>query len=78
MFPTHEDFEHLAMIEKNSGKFPHWMVSKIRNGPMKKLFLDGIVNRDRLENIKGVEDMKSVNEIFMGQDELLDLLLRCL
>ena len=45
LFPTYEDYEHLAMIEKNSGKFPHWMVSKIRNGWIRKLFLDGYVDR---------------------------------
>jgi hypothetical protein len=25
LFPTHENFEHLAMIEKISGKIPSWM-----------------------------------------------------
>lgn len=28
LFQTHNDFEHLILIEKNSGKFPYWMIRK--------------------------------------------------
>lgn len=28
LFETHADPEHLYMIQKNSGYFPHWMISK--------------------------------------------------
>lgn len=27
-FSTHESYEHLSMIEKNSGNVPHWMAIK--------------------------------------------------
>ncbi len=28
LFPTHENYEHLAMIEKVSGCIPKWMANR--------------------------------------------------
>ena len=60
MFPTHEDIEHLGMIEKNSGKFPHWMVAKARESYIRKSFLDGTINEDRIEHYENVVGFKKV------------------
>lgn len=40
-FPTHENLEHLAMIEKSSGPFPQWMIRDCRNS-LKKHFVSEI------------------------------------
>jgi len=32
MFPTHENIEHLAMIEKIAGPIPNWMTKNTSNG----------------------------------------------
>ena len=32
LFPTHENIEHLAMIEKISGPIPKWMTQNTSNG----------------------------------------------
>ncbi len=37
LFPTHDDQEHLCMIEKICGKFPEWMISKGLSS-VKKIF----------------------------------------
>ena len=29
-FPTHENLEHLALMEKTSGPFPYWMASQAK------------------------------------------------
>ena len=36
LFPTHDDQEHLCMIEKICGNFPNWMISKGNN--IRKIF----------------------------------------
>jgi hypothetical protein len=51
------------MIEKNSGKYPHWMIQKINVPSLKKLFRDGQVNEDKLEHIENVIGLKKVDEI---------------
>jgi hypothetical protein len=63
-FPTHEDEEHLAMIEENSGKYPNWMIQKTQNSSLKKLFRDGYINRDKLEHIENVIGLKKVGDVF--------------
>ena len=32
LFPTHENIEHLAMIEKIAGPIPKWMTQNTSNG----------------------------------------------
>jgi hypothetical protein len=48
------------MIEKNSGKYPHWMIQKINVPSLKKLFRDGQVNEDKLEHIENVIGLKKI------------------
>ena len=31
LFPTHENVEHLALMEKMSGSFPKWMIDQARD-----------------------------------------------
>jgi hypothetical protein len=47
-YPTHEDEEHLAMIEKSCGKYPNWMIQKTQNSTLRKLFRDGYINQDKI------------------------------
>jgi len=37
-FPTHENYEHLAMIEKTSGMIPKWMAEKAENDKLSHNF----------------------------------------
>lgn len=48
LFPTHSDEEHLAMIEKSCGKYPHWMIQKAHDNTLRKLFRDGYINQDKI------------------------------
>ena len=41
LFPTHSDCEHLVMINKNSGRFPQWMVNKTGPAGLRRLFREG-------------------------------------
>ena len=60
MFPTHADEEHLAMIEKSSGKYPNWMIQKTNITCLKKLFRDGYINQDKIEHIENIIGLKTV------------------
>lgn len=37
-FPTHDNYEHLAMIEKVSGSIPRWMASETSEEKLKEHF----------------------------------------
>ena len=78
LFPTHEDTEHLGMIEKNSGKFPNWMIAKARERNAQKAFLDGSINEDRIEHIENIIGFKTMDDIFRHYPLLADLIKRCL
>ena len=39
-FPTHEDYEHMAMIEKMFGKVPRWMAERCSTELQKNFILD--------------------------------------
>lgn len=43
LFATHSDCEHLVMMEKNSGRFPQWMINKTTSSGLRKLFRDGFI-----------------------------------
>lgn len=61
MFPAYDDREHIAMIEKNSGKFPSWMLNKIPSShPERKLFMDGFVNQQKLEHVEEIIGMQII------------------
>jgi serine/threonine protein kinase len=49
LFPTHSDSEHLVMIEKNSGKFPQWMINKTGSSSLRRLFRDGAIHEPEAE-----------------------------
>ena len=40
LFPAHEDYEHLAMIEKLFGKIPEWMADRCDNDLSKNFIFD--------------------------------------
>jgi len=40
LFPTYEDYEHIAMIEKLRGKIPFWMANNCKNDNKKYFLLD--------------------------------------
>ena len=46
------------MIEKNSGKFPHWMVYKTRDSYLRRIFLDGQIDENRIAHIENVIGFK--------------------
>lgn len=59
MFPTHDDIEHLAMIEKNCGRYPNWMIENAGKGTgMRRVFEDGLINQDKVERIENVIGLK--------------------
>lgn len=49
------------MIEKNSGKYPNWMIQKCQISSLKSLFLDGYINQDKIERIENVIGLKNVD-----------------
>lgn len=60
-FPTHDDVEHLAMIEKSCGRFPPDMIEKIpRDSSLRKLFSEGLINQNRVEHIENVVGLKTL------------------
>lgn len=66
------------MIEKNSGKYPNWMIQKTQVSNLKKLFRDGYINQDRIEHIENVIGLKTVEDVFASYPPLIDLIRRCL
>lgn len=47
-FQTHDNYEHLAMIEKSSGTFPQWMVSRA-DSEMDKYFRRSPSHSEKVE-----------------------------
>jgi len=39
LFPTHEDYEHIAMIEKLCGRVNKWMIDRCDNNDLFKNFI---------------------------------------
>jgi hypothetical protein len=37
------------MMEKNSGKFPQWMINKCGYSELRKIFRDGAISRNQAE-----------------------------
>lgn len=62
-FPTHSDEEHLAMIEKNCGWFPSWMIENIprEESSLQRLFSHGRVDDRRVEHIENVIGLKNLD-----------------
>lgn len=66
LFPTHSDPEHLVMIEKNSGLFPGWMVTKTTSLELRRLWTRGKAiseqeadrQLEHWENIRGLSWMR--------------------
>ncbi len=61
LFPTHDDAEHLVMIEKNSGRVPQWMINKTASSSLRRLFRDGSIceceaerQLSHMENVRGM------------------------
>jgi len=78
-FDTHENNEHLAMIEKQCGPIPKWMADKSKASKIAKYLItaskeEGVVERtgkrlrwpqaaQKAESIKHVEDMLLIDDI---------------
>lgn len=64
LFSTHENLEHLCMMEKCSGPFPQWMVE----GKVAKQFFhsDGRLKNEKLSrhSLEDIRAMKTLSEIF--------------
>ena len=87
-FPTHENYEHLAMIEKSSGRIPQWMGQRAENGLDKNFsnqknkqgsYFDWPKASSSSESEKRVKGMKIVKDLIQNdQPELVDLINKCL
>jgi dual-specificity kinase len=76
-FETHENLEHLRMMEKHAGPFPEWMIN--RSSEFRDSFQNGRISaRGSASSLQRVARMKTLRELFAGQPDLLDLLGRCL
>lgn len=79
LFPTREDEEQLAMIEKNCGRYPRWMIQNIpKHSHLRRLFQDGVINQDRVRTLEYVVKTKILEELLPRQRELVNLLRKCL
>ena len=80
-FSTHNDVEHLKMIEKhNERPLPGWMIS--RSEEYSRYFRNGEMDWPRVspgkESLKAVDEMLVIEDIMGPHGNLLDLLRRCL
>ena len=68
LFPTHDDQEHLCMIEKICGNFPNWMISKGNN--IRKIFNlnNNCINYNYLH--KKHDIIKAVDNIIQIEDSI--------
>lgn len=65
MFETHDELEHLALMEKSLGRFPQHMVMKSRHA--RKFFhRDGLCRTEdlSLNSWKAVREMMRIEEFF--------------
>lgn len=78
LFPTHDDQEHLAMIDKERGPFPDWMINKA-DFELQKFFY---LNEDHFktygsyfdwEELLAYEDKAGRLRNYRGLDELVSL-----
>ena len=80
LFDTHENLEHLALMECVLGPIPSELVKSANRG--KKYFNDGRllwpVNASSDESIQTVKDAESLKEQFGGDPDCLSLLQGCL
>jgi len=69
------------LIEKNSGNFPHWMIKKAES-EFREIFDKESISYQKAENHisswRTVNNFKSIDEMFVGYNELIDLLKKCL
>lgn len=78
-FETHENVEHLRMIEKHGGPYPEWMIN--RSSEFRDCFENGKMLWPRgasSSSVQRVQHMKTLGDIFAGQAEVRDLLEKCL
>lgn len=67
------------MMERCCGRFPNWMVAKMKNLPLKHMFQDGSINYDHVDRPENVIGMKLLEDIVPpSENELIDLLSKCL
>mmetsp|Transcript_21007 Transcript_21007/g.2811 ORF Transcript_21007/g.2811 Transcript_21007/m.2811 type:complete len:114 (-) Transcript_21007:114-455(-) len=79
-FQTHENYEHCAMIEKSSGRFPEWMRQKAEEKEKWFTNTENHFNWPSLasshDSVKRVKDMECLEII--DDREFRDLLRKCL
>jgi dual-specificity kinase len=71
LFPTHSDEQHLRMMLKNSGPFPHWMQAKTQNAELRQLL------QPAQPELPGVAETKTAHEL-IPHPALRDLVRHCL
>ncbi|EGR33534.1 hypothetical protein IMG5_049940 [Ichthyophthirius multifiliis] len=90
-FSTHDNYEHIAMIEKVCGNIPQWMANDCKQEKLKdnfqisdtyflakRSFFDWPENATK-ENIESVQGLKHFNQIIKNEHhELIDLIQKCL
>ncbi|EGR33477.1 hypothetical protein IMG5_051550 [Ichthyophthirius multifiliis] len=92
LFPTHENYEHLAMIEKISGHIPKWMGNRAEHDHFSQNFnvsdeyfskyrthFDWPKNASSRKSIERVRELITVEQIIKPEHYLLkDLVKKCL
>ncbi len=70
LFDTHCDFDHLAMIEKVAGTFPHWMISFADHETAKFFAGSGRYSRPRAPSCtRTIDVLQGRNKLGVGSGE---------
>lgn len=92
LLPTHDEYEHMAMIEKISGRVPKWMAkqcsNKLRDNFIlddelyfsnRKTYFDWPTDSQNFESVLHVRKLQRIEDIVSKKDyQFKDLLRRCL
>ena len=76
LFPTHEDEEHICLIEKEFGPFASWMIDK-SDRRIKKLFNEkSTINYSKIKHLKRINyAVKKIDDVVLkAHKEFADLL----
>lgn len=61
LFQTHNNQEHLSLIEKVCGHYPNWMVNKTKSDELYNLFIN--CNRHRDDKVVDIKRCHKYNEV---------------
>ena len=83
LFPTHDDHEHLCLIEKIIGRFSKWMVDKAEESERKLFHSNYRINinnvNKRHEVLRAMHHAKRVEDVILDEHSLFkDLLVKML